>query len=597
MSKHRHPSELNPLQRFLQAREALRTTSRAFNDAWYREALDLDLQLHLKIDGGAVRSWIFHATDNRWEAGPEIPDEALTDSEQAAAFIEELFKSTVPRKAPGFGVILHIADEIAIAEINPEHDDPSTLGELRQLIATEPARVISDTSLSPEDQVWRLIPFSSPHSGSFATAVTLSRRYESFLDALREAGEKRNIPVRTAALSAPVAMLEALPFLVEDELTHPLVAVLHYPVFTAMAFFSTEGNLLLLRTLQHRGQQRPNNIRQVASTTAAALELYKPRILVLPFTDNPATSILEELSQVFSPQSVQLIDWESTRFAPSSTGISHPEPVVSSTNTSEAGTPLSNSLTFSAFRDDGWGRQDFLPPSATSVERFPNRKEMRLLRIARFAHLGFAAAATLIIAWMVFSIIGIVRHPEWAFNPDEAKALKQRLLGLGVEQERIHHWDNLLEDRSKGWASMELISRLFPAGSGIMLNNFNHGVRPDTAPGQTKVGFVKEWKISGFSREEGYQLLTVLSTQEGISELFSEVAEITGHEAFATALPSRSLVVNLRTLENSRFTPRPVEELVDGDESTYPLSFDLTITQRFESTDPMAIMVTKAPKL
>ena len=40
-----------------------------------------------------------------------------------------------------------------------------------------------------------------------------------------------------------------------------------------------------------------------------------------------------------------------------------------------------------------------------------------------------------------------------------------------------------------------------------------------------------------------------------------------------------------------------IEELVDSDPTTYPLSFDLTITQRFESTDPLAIMVTKAPKL
>ncbi len=32
-----------------------------------------------------------------------------------------------------------------------------------------------------------------------------------------------------------------------------------------------------------------------------------------------------------------------------------------------------------------------------------------------------------------------------------------------------------------------------------------------------------------------------------------------------------------------------------SDESTYPFTFDLTITQRFEATDPLALAVPKAP--
>ena len=39
----------------------------------------------------------------------------------------------------------------------------------------------------------------------------------------------------------------------------------------------------------------------------------------------------------------------------------------------------------------------------------------------------------------------------------------------------------------------------------------------------------------------------------------------------------------------------PLEDASDSDESTYPFTFDLTITQRFEATDSMAINVTKAP--
>jgi len=256
LSTLRHPSELNLLQRFLQARTALRTTSRAFNDAWYGAALDLDFQLHLKVDGGLVGCWLHHRRENRWENGPELPAEALVNAEQTDAFIDEFFKNTVPKKATGVGIILHVADEIAIAEISPSHNDQSTLAELRQLVATDPASVIADSALSAENHTWGLIPFPTPGSLPIATAVTLSRRYENFLETLRNAGEQRNIPVRTAALSAPVALLDALPFLVEGELGHPLVAVAHYPLLTTMAFFSAQGNLVLLRTLQHRGQRR-----------------------------------------------------------------------------------------------------------------------------------------------------------------------------------------------------------------------------------------------------------------------------------------------------------------------------------------------------
>jgi hypothetical protein len=39
----------------------------------------------------------------------------------------------------------------------------------------------------------------------------------------------------------------------------------------------------------------------------------------------------------------------------------------------------------------------------------------------------------------------------------------------------------------------------------------------------------------------------------------------------------------------------PPEEMVAADETSYPFMFDLTITQRFEAADPMALNVAKAP--
>ncbi len=596
MSKFRHPSELNRLQRFLQARAAVRTTSRASNDGWYQDALELAFQLHIRIDGGPIRSWFHRPMDGTWEPGPELPEQAFNDAAASDTFAAALFQAAQARKAAGLGVVLHVADEFAIAELGPDHEDPSALPALRALIATEPGRVIADSTLPPDQHAWRLFPYAGTHARAFATAVTLSRRWEGFLQHLRQAGEDRNFPLRTLALSAPLCLLQALPFLLEKPLEHPHIAVFHYPFFTVLAFLGADGNLALLRTLQHRGQRRPSNLRHAASTTAAALEFANPEVLVVPLADDSAKLVAASLREVFPAPSVHLLDWSRTPFSPA-LGVDFPEPPAALADTAAAGTPLSNALTFSALRDEGWARQDFLPPAPESVERFPNRSEMHLLRFTRVAQLGIAAVVTAAVGWMALSIINTIRRPEWSFNPAEARALQQRMAVLGVEQQRIGHWDNLLEDRSKAWCNMELMCRLFPKGSGLLLRKFAHTVKPDTAPGQSRAGFVKEWRLSGLAREEAIEPLTALNTQEGISQAFAKVAAATGNQAFATDLPSRTLIVNLRTVENSAFKARPVEELTDTDESTYPFSFDLTITQRFEASDPMALTVTKAPRL
>jgi hypothetical protein len=602
LSKLRHPSELNELQRFLQARSVMRTTNRASNDAWYEDALELDLQLHIRIDGGPVRTWIHHATENRWEPGPEIPETIFTDPEATESFLENLFKSIVPRKTKALGIILHVADEFATTEIKPELKNPSSLPEHRDTIGTDPFQIIDDSSLPPDEHAWRIFPYSGNAAASIATAVTLSRRCENFLSRCREAGEKRNFPVRTLALSAPLAMLQGLPFLYEGELGQPIVTILHYPLFTLLAFLDSDGNLAQLRTLHHRGQRVPTNLIHAISTAGASLEFADPIILLLPLADESSSSLISQrLHEAFPAPAIHLIDWAQSPFSPETTGCEFPEPPAALADSSVAGTPLSNALTFSMLRDEGWARQDFIPPALELVERHPNQAEMRLLRYARFAQLGFAAAAVLAITFMAFSVISIVRRPEWGFNPKEADALKQRLAGLGVEQKRIDQWDNLLEDRSKAWPNMEMICRLFPPHSGILLSKTHHSVKPEQNKGKaktkTKTGFVKEWKISGFAREEGGDRLTRLNTREGIAAAFAEIARATGNSAFDPELSSRTLIVNLRTRENNSFKPRPVEEVVDSDDTSYPFTFDITITQRFESTDPMAVTASKAPKL
>ena len=95
--------------------------------------------------------------------------------------------------------------------------------------------------------------------------------------------------------------------------------------------------------------------------------------------------------------------------------------------------------------------------------------------------------------------------------------------------------------------------------------------------------------------EGGIEYLNKLNSRKGINEHFEKIAEATGSDAYKTDVGNRSISVNVRTRENNTFRPVPPEEAAMNDTSTYPFTFDLTITQRFEASDPMAINVQKAP--
>ncbi|MCW1884458.1 hypothetical protein OKA04_06925 [Luteolibacter flavescens] len=594
MVAYQHPAGLNPLQRFRQAGSVLRGTSRADNTAWYRSALELDFQLHLRADGNRVDSRLFDRRTGQWSTGPQLSEAHATDLTLIPAFADEIIRVAQAAKANAIGVVLHLADEFATSELKPELDNPGALSELRTMVESDPKSVLDDSSVSATESSWRLIPYPAAGSEAIATTVCISRGWTAFLDELRKAGEEKNFPVITRAVSAPLVCLLALPELKQDEMTNPLIAVLSYPRFTLLAFFNEHGDLRLLRTLQHRGQRRPTNLRHAASTTAAALELADPEVYLLATGEFTDPQMVADLQLVFPAASIREIEWAGTPYAPPAPGIS-PELLISTNLAATPETPLASSHTFTVLKGDGWAVQDFLPVAKEVAEVYPNRSEMKMLRTARYARLGFAVLAAVALGFFGLQIIDLIRKPEFASDSSRANAQKERRIHLTAEKNRVDHWDNLLEDRSKAWTTMELLSALFPEKSGFLIKTFNHGVTPEASPGQVKAGFVREWRITGLARDEAYEKLALLNTQDGISAIFKDVANSTGNESFETDLPTRSLVVTARTLENGGYRPGPAEEAADLDDNSYPFSFELTITQRFESADKLAITVAAAP--
>lgn len=590
MATFQHPASLNALKQFGQACAILRHTSRASNPAWYQNALELNLQLHIRTDGASTTTFYYDSKKSQWSNGPSLSEEFLQDAGRLESLGVEAIRYARSTGATSLGVVLHIADEFATTELKPELDNPASLSDLRDTAISDPGAILADSSILADQASWRVIPYPAAGSEVIGSTITVSRQYASFVSTLREVGEKENFPVVTHALSAPLVAIMGLSHILEPTPGKPFVAVLQYPWFTALAFFNEHADLRLIRTLQHRGLRRPTNFRNALATTNASLEFVDPDLFLLPLGAQVDTTLDSDLRITFTTSRVEVIPRKPVEGIPSWC----PEPVIAAVPTASNAATIT-SHTFTVLAEEKWALQDFLPTPREVVEVFPSRSEMRLLKIVRLARVAVFAIAVLCIAYLVFGVLDLVRRPEWSFDPTQAEVTKGRLGKLGIERKKADHWNNLLEDRSKAWVSMESLSRMCQENSGILVKSYTHSAKPDSTPGKASVGFIKEWKITGHARDEALDYLNTLNTREGISAHFSEIFRLTGNSAYNPGVGNRTLVVNVRTQENSGFKPVPPESAIVTDESTYPFTFDLVITQRFEATDPMAVTVSKAP--
>ncbi len=589
MATFQHPTSLNALKQYGQACAILRNTTRASNPAWYQNALELNFQLHIRTDGAGITTFYHDCKKAQWSSGPSLSEEILQDPARLDSFVAEALRAARSHGASSLGVILHVADEFATTELKPELDNPAALADLRDTAVSDPGSILEDSSILADQAAWRVLPYPAAGSEVIGTTITISKQYAPLIAKLRETGETGNFPVITHALSAPLVVIMGLSQSVEPTPGKPFVGILQYPWFTALAFFNEHADLRLIRTLQHRGLRRPTNFRNALTTTNASLEFVDPDLFLLPLGEKVDASLSADLKITFTTSRVEVVQQASIEGIPAWC----PEPAISAQPAAPAESTTSH--TFTILLEEKWALQDFLPTPRDIVEIHPSRSDMRLLKLLRLSRVALFAIAVLSIAYFGLGVIDLIRRPEWSFDPSQTELTKGRLKKVTNERQKAEHWNNLLEDRSKAWTSMESLSRMFPENSGMLVKTYAHAAKPDSTPGKAKVGLVKEWKITGYARDEALEYLNNLNTREGISAHFSEIARVTGNSAYSPNTGNRNLVVNVRTQENSSYKNIPPEEIDDADQSTYPFTFDLTITQRFEATDPMAINVAKAP--
>lgn len=585
-----HPEFLNAFQRFRQAKTILHSSSRATNPSWYYRAYDIDFQIHIRADGASLTSSFFDRQKSQWSTGPALPLDIHFDSTKLEALAAEVVRHARSIGAKAIGVVLHVADEFATTELKADFDNPDTLAEIREAAIHDPSSILEDGSISTEQFSWRALPYPAPDSDSIGTAIAISKQFDNLLSVFREYGEKNNFPVITHAFSAPLIALMGLDRILAPTPGRPFVSILQYPWFTVLAFFTETSDLRLVRTFQHRGMRRPTNFRNSLATTNASLEFVDPDLFIIPLGQNVDTTLDADLRITFTSSRVEVIPFLDNDGIPSW----GPEPLIATAPSSD-NPPSLSSHTFTLFREEKWPLQDFLPMPKERGEIYPQRSDMRLLSSLKYVHILLLLLVVGALGFVAKEAFAVVSQPEWAFDASQADIAKRRLSTMSAERNHTEHWSNLLEDRSRAWVTMEFFSRLFPESGGMLVKTFAHSAKPDNSVGKTAAGFIKDWKITGLARDEAQGYLTNLSTREGISAHFNEIAKVTGNSSYAPGPDTRSIVINIRTQENSGYKPLPLDEFSLTDESTYPFTFDLTISQRFESNDSLAISASKAP--
>lgn len=645
------PDSLSFGKRYKQAKQVAKETSRADNPNWYADALAIDLQLHIFVgsDSGAI-SYIRNVESGAWAKGPNISPEMEEDPSLLKPVLDGIVSEHLSEsKKPGLGVILYVADEFSTAELGPEHQNPAEVDELRKLIRENPRSILEDHSISNESHAWRLFPYPGAASGqAFATAIAFTRRHENLLQECRDYGNDNNLPIRTRAISAPLCAISALPWLLEQKPENGFVALYHYPRFTVLSFFNVHGDLILIRTLQHHGNVpfSPQTASAIM-TTAASLELENPHVFIIPMAGMPPMGMSDSLSSMLpNSQVITLSPTSSALHIPtapseaakaSDLGVTRPwkwsdltaqaavesDPtqaelpesetvipgvtrpwklqdmaavamlsqvrleVVSTTNPPSASNSiLAESHTFKTLVEEMWPIQDFLPSPHAEIAIYPDQLEMKILKWSKYLKFAAVAAIGLVAANSIFGVLSKMKDPAWGY---EATNPEMSLAAYNKSLNQYRHLDKLLSDRARAWSNMELLNRLFPAGSGTIIKkyDFNTRIVSGNATGN-QIPIVRVWKINGTADNKGRDYLDKLNSSAGMKRIFQKVYQGTHDESFNMKESSRLPLPNIKI----KMTPNARGSAARRN-NDLPFTFDMEITQRLDNKDPLTLPLKK----
>lgn len=576
---------------FQQYRHAVRlagTTSRLKNKDWYREALDLDIQLHCYLDtGSGADCYLYNQSSQAYEALGHLDLEAIESEGGVESWIQQMLALPDVKAAKSLAVIFYVADDISTAGLGEDHQDPDQLLEIPDALEENLKEVLEDKTVSEETHAWRLLPYSGHASGAeFATVVAVPRKWESLAKRLRQYGDDQNFPIRTSALSAPLCAIASLPWCA-SACPQGVVGLFCYAKFTLLTIFNSDAELMMLRHISHaKGARLPRNIGPTVFSTATAYELENPDLYVFPLAGEEMDGVILSLQTAVKGAQIMLVDTADI-LQSRGVNVNIPLEILTTTQAQDPGVyPLAGNRTFSDFREHGWPYQDFYAPSRAELSSTPDAAGMKMLKLSRWLK---AVAALVLIGSLSFFGMQIwqdVMSETWQYKAENHQV---KTVSLTQKLKEYKKWDNLLLDRSKAWVSMELVSQMVPDDGSVILQDVKHKIKRGESGKQKKAGFEKVWEISGTCNEKGIQQFEDYNLRNGveIAKLFKRVAQVTGNQAYLTDVKDRDLVVKFTRTSNKisvrRASPQGQVEKV------LPYQFSLTIVQSFAPDDVIAI--------
>ncbi len=606
----RHPTELNIWQVYRQAKMLTKHTSRASSADWYKDAMQVDRQWHIWIDGGeAVISCIFDRRTNTWKEGPEVPSlKALhskpgPDSQEGSSEVIDAFRKTVREilaskefgpKAKSLGVILHVAEEFAVNDLAPEYAMEDDFERIRELTIVDPMEALGDSSVDPLAHSWRILPYWGISEGERrSVAIMLSRRYFELINSLRSYGEERNIPIIASAHAAPLEAVMLLPLLLDKRDGNGDIVLFQYRNFSAMAVLDPSGELVQIRALQHRSNaNHPSGLGEILVNTSALMNLKNPAVHIVPMSRINQDGLIQDLELYFasrSPMNIGFIDiqeMELTRKIPGG----KLELILASEEDFEAtfrASSLSETKSFTNLAN-GWAAQDFYGLSEEEKSFYPSQRDLKLLKSFGYIKMVLIIGFMGLVSWTAVEVASTITTRAWRLSETDASASNLELAKLNKEKSKIEYWENMMAPRSEGWLVMEVPLRLFPPDSGIIITECDYNAQGETADKRSKkIAFERRWVVKGYASETGVARLSKLSSNTFLKAEFERISQEMQSEAFNPSFDSRALSVTMQQQQGQM----PSGVVNSSVARHFRTSFELTILQSFSDEDSLAINI------
>lgn len=594
----------NPLKLYRQAKKLLKSTSRAKNPDWYRRAHELQLQWHLWVGTTGVVSALYNKAGNQWYEGPAIPAVSFDVDEHnhpvglddhSRNQLHELLRQILGSKQFGgkpksLGIVFHLADSIRVRDLAPDFAADSNFDALDSLLTTDPGIALGDDSVDPDEGSWHVFPLLGDREAEkLSVAVQVSSQYKFLIEELRAYGELRNIPVISEVVSAALESIAALPILhPEGGRFENTISLLQFDAFTLLCATGRKGEILMLRPLPHRSGTTltPSEHMDLVSNTAALLDLKSPNLVAVSMPGIPPEEYRELFSIYLESNPDAKLEVINAQDHPAAEGIPGGRFefgfLTSAVASVEAGdTPLLQTK-------DRWAIQDFCGPSADEIAKMPTRGDLRILKFSLMGQKAAIVAVLVFAGWTGTDFITKMSSEAWKLPPMAAQEMQVKLAKLQKEKKEYEHWNNLLAKRSEGWVALETILSIFPDNGGVILNSASYRATA-TESDDDKLGFSREWTVSGYANPKVASNLASLGSRSYVAKLLNEISEESKADYLAVDSESRDVSVNFQQKQG---TMPPTVNFPAKIARHFRTAFELGIQQSFTAEDELAMTTT-----